>query len=233
LLLRLLPGTDQELDAMAPVDGAVTVRNPCLSGGWIEIFLDPCLPAPTMVVVGDSPVAEALADIARRLGFDVASFSGSPVETSPDDAALVVASHGRDEAAALVDGLTQRIPYVGLVASAVRGTAVRDALDVPHELRARLRSPAGLEIGAQTPAEIALAIVAEIVAERRGSPLGRPWTEAPAPAEIRVAIDPVCGMEVAVSEMSIHFDVDGERRYFCSEGCRDAFAAELHDRASR
>jgi xanthine dehydrogenase accessory factor len=216
LLLRLLPGNEdgEELDAR---EGAVTAHNPCLSGGALEIFLEPCLPAPRLVVVGRSPIGEALGDLGRRVGFDVARADRGPVDQARDDAAIVVASHGRDEEEVLASALRRGVPYVALVASSVRAAAVRESLDVPDELRGRLRSPAGLDIGARTPTEIALAILAQIVAERHA---------VPAVSTPAVAIDPVCGMEVAVSEESVQLDVDGERLYFCAERCREVFAAE-------
>ena len=159
LLLRLVPdaGPDEGV-----VDGAVTAHNPCHSGGTLEIFLDPCLPPPRVVVVGDAPVADALRELAPNVGLEAV-----PGPSSGDDLALVVASHGRDEEPALAAALIAGVPYVGLVASAKRGALVRAALDVPDELRERLHTPAGLAIGARTPAEIALSILAEIVQERR------------------------------------------------------------------
>jgi xanthine dehydrogenase accessory factor len=100
------------------------------------------------------------------------------VSVSGEDLALVVASHGRDEEAALTAALLEGVPYVGLVASPRRGAAVRAALDVPEELKSHLHTPAGLDIHARTPAEIALSILAEIVSERRsGAPRGTPVTE--------------------------------------------------------
>ena len=104
---------------------------------------------------------------------------------------------------------------------------MRESLDLPDELRAQLRTPAGLDIGAETPEEIALSILAEIVAARRSGRgrASRPVAAAAPPASA-VAVDPVCGMEVAVSPASIQLELEGERYYFCGEGCRDRFAAE-------
>jgi xanthine dehydrogenase accessory factor len=154
LLLRIEPG-DGEGDA---IDGAVTVHNPCISGGALEIFLEPNLPAPRMHVIGDTPIAHALAELAEGVGYEVGE------EPSDDDAAVVVASHGRDEEQALTAALEAGVPYVGLVASRKRGQAVLASLDVPDD---RVHTPAGLDIGARTPEEIALSILAEIVATRR------------------------------------------------------------------
>ena len=239
VLLRILPGNDPGTEA-APVEGAVTVRNPCLSGGALEIFLEPRLPAAAIRIVGSSPIGLALADLSDRLGYAVRLDAPEDSEPTADDTAVVVASHGHDEERVLTVALERAVPYVGLVASRVRGDAVRESLELPAELRERLRTPAGLDIGAETPEEIAVAILAEIVALRRardvateGRPAAAPATAAEpaagpaavAPA-VAVAIDPVCGMEVAISPASLQLDLDGERHYFCGEGCRDRFAAE-------
>ena len=163
LLLRIEPG-DGEGGA---IDGAVTVHNPCISGGALEIFLEPHLPAPRMHVIGDTPIARALGELARGLGYDVTA-GGEP---SSDDAALVVASHGRDEEHTLATALEVGVPYVGLVASRRRGTAVVDIFrfgpDGKIDDKYCVHTPAGLDIGARTPEEIALSILAEIVATRR------------------------------------------------------------------
>jgi xanthine dehydrogenase accessory factor len=157
LLLRIEPGDEND---SAAVDGAVTVHNPCISGGALEIFLEPRLPKPRMRVVGDTPIARALTELAAGVGFETGA------EPADDDAAVVVASHGRDEEEALATALDVGVPYVGLVASRKRGQAVVASLEVSDDDRARVHTPAGLDIGARTPEEIALSILAEIVATR-------------------------------------------------------------------
>jgi xanthine dehydrogenase accessory factor len=214
LLLRIVPDED---DVGNAADGALVVANPCLSGGALEIFLEPRLPAPRITVVGETPIGLALASLGDRLGFEVAISSGDP--ELADDAALVVASHGRAEESALAAALQAGVPYVGLVASRKRGAAVLDTLradGVAEELVKRLRTPAGLNIGAVTPEEIALSILAEIVATRRESPRITPA----APAS---AVDPVCGMTVAIGADMPRAEHAGGTVYFCREGCRQAF----------
>src|ERR671928_1285015 len=93
LLLRIVP----EAGAAVAEEGAVTVANPCLSGGSVEIFLEPRVPAPRVLVVGQTPIAAALAELGGPLGFAVERASGEDAAPRPDDAALVVASHGRGE----------------------------------------------------------------------------------------------------------------------------------------
>src|SRR5687768_12208031 len=213
LLLRIVAGGV----AGTTEEGAVTVANPCLSGGSMEIFLEPRVPAPRLLVVGDSPIAEALATLGRPLGFAVEQVPGEGARPLADDAALVVASHGRGEEPALTAALRLGVPYVGLIASRIRGAAVLASLDVADDQRARVHSPAGLDIGGRTASEIALSVLAEIVQERRAAERhARP----PVPAS---AIDPVCGMTVAAVGSSPHVTIDGATTWFCCEGCRTAF----------
>jgi xanthine dehydrogenase accessory factor len=159
LLLRIVPG---EVEGPAQ-EGAVTVSNPCLSGGALEIFLEPRLPAPRVVIVGDTPIALALERLAREVGFDARLGTEPFLAIEDDDAAVVVASHGHGEEEALSAALASAVPYVGLVASRVRGAAVRDSLGVDTS---RLKTPAGIDIGARTPEQVALSILAEIVSVR-------------------------------------------------------------------
>lgn len=213
LLLRIVPEGDETADA----EGAMVVRNPCLSGGALEIFLEPRLPAPRIAVVGETPIAFALAAIGERLGYDVVLSAGAPEDTA-GDVALVVASHGRDEEDALAAALSSGLAYVGLVASRRRGAAVSEELrsrGVPEDVLSRLRTPAGLDIGAATAEEIALSILAEIVQARRERVMP--------PSAPREATDPVCGMTVAVSAGTPRTVHEGREVYFCGEGCRSAF----------
>ncbi|HZM29246.1 MAG TPA: XdhC family protein [Acidimicrobiales bacterium] len=223
LLLRIQPEEGGTPTGPDRAGGALTVVNPCLSGGTLEIFLEPVVPAPTVAVVGESPIAATLADLAPRVGLQVVQ--GVPADLT----ALVVASHGRDEEDALVAALRAGVPYVGLVASPKRGAAVVADLDVDDAARAAVRTPAGLDIGARTPAEVALSILAEIVA-LRPRPSARPAASSGAaagtPQPPATATDRVCGMSVVADEAALHLDHEGERYWFCGSGCLRAFAAD-------
>jgi xanthine dehydrogenase accessory factor len=237
LLLRLVPGDDQSGsdggddgggDPAGTIDGGVVERNPCLSGGSLEIFLEPHLPATRLVVFGDSPIAAALRRVGAAAGYDcepsVAADGAALVEGA---AAGVVASHGSGEEPARAAALSAGVPSVALVASARRGAAVRAELEVPEELRAQLHTPAGLEIGAVSPDEIAISILAELVAEQHASPVdARPEVVEAIPTAVREAVDPVCGMRVAVTDATPQLLVGDESLYFCCEGCRDRYAQE-------
>ena len=224
VILRLEPGAGGE----TVDDGIVVAHNPCLSGGTMEIFLEPQLPAARILVAGDTPIARALVAIGAAAGFDVVQGAPDDLEPSHSDAAVVVASHGDGEERVLAAALDAGVGYVALVASEKRGTAVRDSLEVPDALREQLRTPAGLAIGADTPAEIAIAILAELVATHAAHPPSlasiQTVERASAPAaETPTAIDPICGMTVLATDATIHLDVDGERVWFCCEGCRATY----------
>jgi xanthine dehydrogenase accessory factor len=216
LVVRITPEPEPDLP------GKLVVHNPCLSGGTLEVFLEPVVPAPLVLVAGSSPIARALAGLGTRLGYDMA-----PMDEGADlsgAAAVVVASHGRDEEAVLGAAVEAGVPYVGLVASRKRGEAVVASLAVCGSKKGRIRTPAGLDIGARTPEEVALSILAEIVASRP-QPSGRPVAAEAAPT-VAQAVDPVCAMSVAMVEASLHLDHDGERYWFCGSGCLRAFAAD-------
>lgn len=170
LLLRVVPDGPDEIIRQ---EGAVTVRNHCLSGGALEIFLEPVLPAPRVLVAGDSPIVAALRALGADVGLEIVAahdIKDGVLEPSADDLAVVVAAHGGDEVATLRAGLETGVRYVGLVASRKRGAAVIEELraeGVADELVERLETPAGLAIGARTPAEVALSIIARIVEVRR------------------------------------------------------------------
>ena len=155
VLVRIVPG---EVDGRDDEEGAIVVANPCLSGGALEVFLEPRLPAPRVAVVGETPVARALAAQLPSVGFE---------PSAEADFAVVVASLGHGDEDALAAALEAGVDYVGLVASPRRGAAVRDALRARGLDADRIHSPAGLDIGARTHEEIALSILAELVAERR------------------------------------------------------------------
>ncbi len=247
LLLRIVPdgpiGEDPNTGQEVSIeDGAAIAQNPCLSGGAMEIFLEPVLPAPRVLVVGDTPIATAVLALGAELGLDLVPVEGGAPEPSASDLALVVAAHGRDELHTLRRALESGTPYVGLVASHKRGAGVLEELradGVPEEQLELIDVPAGIDIGGTTPAEIALSILATIVAVRRG----KHAAAAPARAEARVAapvpaapaspelaIDPICGMTVAVVEGTPSVTVDGETVYFCCDGCATKFQAQ-HEHA--
>jgi xanthine dehydrogenase accessory factor len=216
VLLRVLPDGDVHFPE-AP--GACVVVNPCLSGGALEIFLVPQVPAPLVRVSGATPIADALVDICTTLRYAVQRDDTGDFAAAT---AVVIASHGGPEAETIRAALDAGVGYIGLVASRVRGASILDGLELTEAERARVHTPVGLPIGAKTPAEIAVSIVAEIIQAIRvdglivtAPPVGAPPT----------AADPVCGMTVIPRAGTPHARVAGELYWFCGPGCRDAFVA--------
>ena len=216
LLLRIQPDGDQA----AAESGISTVVNSCLSGGALEIFLEPQLPAPLVRVVGDSPVADALRQLALPLGFEVGVGGGADA----GDAAIVIASLGHDDEQAVDQALSSSAAYVALVASRRRGRAVVERLRAtgvsPDDLE-RLHTPAGLDIGARTHAEIALSILAELVQERSRDRAAHE----PAFAPVGM-VDPVCGMVEPPEADWRRLEHLGREFAFCCAGCMQRFQAD-------
>jgi xanthine dehydrogenase accessory factor len=223
LLLRVLP---DGADAFPESAGARVAVNPCLSGGALEIFLRPELPAPVVRVVGTTPAADAVAALAAALELEVVRAGGDGDVAGRPVTAVVVASHGADEEEpAIRAALDAGVGYVGLVASRRRGAAVLESLGLDETERSRVHTPAGLPLGAATPPEVALSILAEIVRAIRVEGLTAPAVPAASDVVAEAVVDPVCGMSVVPGPHVPRLERDGVTTWFCSAGCRDAFAA--------
>lgn len=169
-------------------EGVRFAKNTCPSHGTMDIFIEPVRPRPQVVLCGSSPVAVAIADLARRLGLSVTVCAPSAeqdafadVDQRIDDYSLppvdncerfiVVSTQGRGDEKALRAALSTDAAYVAFVGSRLKAQTLKAALaagGVDSQRLAALRSPAGLDIGGVGPEEIALSILAEIVAFRRG-----------------------------------------------------------------
>lgn len=186
---RLVSIRPDASDAVRSTDEHVVVSMTCASEGAVDVYVEPFVQARVLVVVGATPVADALARMARSMDYQVtrvvddherldieaeAAALGVKVATlgaleailgeGAADCAVIVASQGHYDEEALEAGLRSQVPYVGLVASRTRGAAVRTLLEgrgVPR--LAAMRNPAGLDLGARTAQEVALSILAEIV----------------------------------------------------------------------
>jgi xanthine dehydrogenase accessory factor len=217
LLLRVLPDGD---DVFPESPGASIVVNPCLSGGAMEIYLEPLLPSPVLHLVGTSPTAEALADLAPALGLvvDRAAEGADPAGAT----VVLVSLHGGDEVGTVRAALDAGVGFVGVVCSRTRARALLHDLDPTEEELRRVHMHVGLEIGARTPAELGLSIMAAVVRAIRLEGLTAPGTAALAqpPAQ---AVDPVCGMTVTLGPDTPRATVHGVDHWFCGPGCRTRF----------
>jgi xanthine dehydrogenase accessory factor len=180
MLLRVLPEDSAEFP---DTPGALVVVNPCHSGGAIEIFLRPVLPKPLVVVAGESPISRAVTELAGFLDFEVTDLYDGVT-------AVVVAGLGRDEERAIRAALDAGVSLIALVASHTRSAVLLDAMGLSVDERARIRPHAGIDIGARTPKEIALSVLAEIVREMRTGGLAAFSPRSTAASAFTVAPEP-------------------------------------------
>ena len=226
----------------------IVIPMTCVSEGAVEVYVEPFTPARTLVVVGMTPVAEALARTAASLRYDVVRVVdthergdaeavagaagervaaletlGAVVKSAGSDVAVVVASQGHYDEQALESVLAQETSYVGLVASRQRGATVRDYLK-KRGLSGidAIRNPAGLDLGARTAPEVAVSILAEIVQSRSAHPPAHPEPIASTTPQA-AAIDPVCRMDVDPATAKHRAEVNGTTYYFCCAHCRTRF----------
>ncbi len=225
----------------ARTEGIVHFPMTCHSGGTLEIYVEPFLPKALLVLVGHGPVIETLATLGETAGHAVSVLPGDTVAEAlrglslGPSTAVVVATHGDDDEQALTRVLATSAGYVSLVASRKRAGAIVETLrhrGVPAEQLARLKAPAGLDIGAVTPEEIAVSILAEIIQARHhraAEPVVAAGIEAGALAEapaLAEAKDPICGMTVEVATARHQSDWAGRSVYFCCRHCKETFDAE-------
>ena len=223
----------------------------CQSEGALEIYIEPVLPAPHLVVVGGSPMAQTLAELAGALGWraDLLDWTTFSAADANERSMVVVATQGHGDEDAIEQAVAARPAYLGLVGSRKRGAAVlgylaergvaRDQLDL-------VRVPAGLDLGKTSHTEIAVAILAELVKLRAAGELGARGREAvpdaaasggararrkgarragtaTAETDESEAVDPVCGMTVPASRAGRPLEHDGVTYFFCCAGCRAQF----------
>ena len=207
--------------------GITALPMNCASGGSVDIYLEPVLPAPRLLLYGDSPTAHALARLGEAAGYAVATTDPAGRATVPETGRpsfVVVATMGQFDEEATLAALALAPTYLGIVASHKRFEQIRETLlarGASPETVARIKSPAGLDIGARTPEEVALSILAEIVQVRRAAEAA----VASAPAVEEEQLDPVCGMTVEVAGARHSAELRGRTYYFCCGGCRERFLA--------
>jgi len=229
----LLLGSAEQFGGALP-SGMVAVPISCQSEGALQVYVEPVIPTPHLVVVGRSPMAHTLADLARALGWrsevhDGPEFSDADVQPH---SLVVVATQGHGDEEAIERAVSARPAFIGLVASRRRGEALLGLLadrGVARHLLDRVRVPVGLDLGHTSHREIAVAILAELVQRRAAGELVSRSSEASdvdsgrPPAEV---LDLVCRMTVTADASSHPYGYDGETYYFCCAGCRDRFAAD-------
>ena len=228
-------------------NGIKTYQMTCHSGGAVDVFIEPVLPKPNLILLGRSAVGTALCKLAHAMQWQVTAVASDESrdlfpeanrhisgldeirEFSPSDF-IVVATQGQDDEFNLEAALITDAPYIAFVSSR------KKAQGVFTELRSRkvtidqlksIKTPAGLDIGAKLPAEIAVSILAEIIQIYRGEPkstlMQEPKeTQEGVPAQI---VNPVCGIPIERSSAKYIEEKDGALMYFCCDGCKKTFDA--------
>lgn len=225
--------------------GITALPMTCHSGGSVEILIEPVLPGPRLVVFGTSAPALALVRLGKAAGYTIELID--PEQTAADvpdaDRVLtepsaptvgvpvyaVVATGGERDEAAIQQAMKLAPDYLGLVSSRRRFEDVARnlrAMGLTEPQVADITTPAGLDLGAESPEEIALSILAQLVTVRRTAAPQRTAAAAQPAAAATEAIDPICGMTVIIAGAKHTAEVDGVTYYFCCGGCRTRFLAD-------
>jgi xanthine dehydrogenase accessory factor len=212
----------------------------CTSGGVLDIYMEPHLPQPQLVLIGESPVITALSRLVPVLDFAVTQLDSPDLSVAGinERTYILVATHGQYDEDALEQALRTPAVYVGMVGSHKRADACRDYLrtsGLKEQQIERLKAPAGLDVGAVTPEEIAASILAELVQVRRRGPITKEddtrfpgekqsnSSEAVPASAVETVIDPVCGMIVEIANSRHHSTYEGRDFYFCCPACKRLF----------
>jgi len=240
-------GTPDELESVAVREGISYVPMSCQSEGALEIYIEPVEPKTHLVVVGRSPMVEALVQMGQAIGWRTVLVDpdGGSAENHPgaecvvseldfkaagvDERSLVVvATQGHHDEEAVEQALLAGPAYVGLVGSRPRAKSVLDYLEgrgLSKETLGRVKVPAGLDLGKVSHREIGVGVLAELVKLRAAGELVKGVR--PKISEVAEAVDPVCGMTVEVGSARHKVDHDGTTYYFCCAGCLNAFEGDL------
>jgi len=250
-LVRISPRPD------APEEGIVDYTMTCHSGGALDIYIEPVLPKPHLLVLGRSPVAHTLARLGKTIGYAVSMIVGEEAPIDPHTAIsagatpdieviqardysldharvtartfVVVATQGEGDEEALEQALKTEAGYVAFVASKTKAEKVcdyRQTRGIGAERIQRVKAPAGLDIGASSPEEIAVSILAEIIHVRTKAAKETAKTS-PVMAVIQSgAKDPICGMSVSITNARYQAEFEGKTYYFCCSGCKQTFERE-------
>ena len=239
-LVVLTPNLDEE-----PREGVELYRMTCYSGGTMEIYIEPYLPAPQLLVCGASPGAEALVKIGAAVGFNVVLIDSSATKEKFSAAEMVlpriepeklpstreryavVATNGNWDEEAIRALLPLSPVYLGLIASKKRFQQIRKDLrdgGVAPEKLDLIKCPAGIDMPARTFSEVALSIIAEIITLRRSQEKKAAAVHRPAKAAVPpLAEDPVCHMKVDPRATAVSFLYEGVTYYFCNLHCKNSF----------
>lgn len=235
-------------------EGVVDYKMTCMSEGTVEVFIEPILPAPHLVVMGKTAIAKALVKMAKIAGYRVTAVAADVTLTTFEKvdelitqikldqvkisrtSSIVVCTQGDQDEEALEQALRQNCFYIGFVASKKKKAGVFDYLEQKGINKSKLetiKSPAGIDITAKRPEEVAISILAEIIQIQNNRPAGYEGfmdqnddsgdKDAVKPV---FYINPVCGVPVDKNSPKHIIEYKGEKVYFCCDGCKVKFEAE-------
>jgi len=241
-LVRIAPSADP-----TTVAGIVSYTMTCHSGGALDVYIEPVLPKPRLLIFGRSLVARTLCKLASAVGYAITIVApGADREGFPDadlitaqldwnqvtvtpETYIVVSTQGESDEEALEQALRSGVSYVAFVASAVKSRKVLNGLGergLTPDMLKRARSPAGLDLGAVSPEEIAVSILAEIVKVKRAQAVVAEEGAMISQSSELEAIDPICQMTVEVATAKYKSEYGGTTYYFCCAGCKQKFDQE-------
>lgn len=243
-LVRISPSPN------APEEGTVDYTMTCHSGGALDIYIEPVLPKPHLVILGRSPVAKTLAQISSIIGYAVTvvladsvteDFAGAELIQAQDyslegvkaapRSAIVISTQGEGDEEALEQALRTGATYIAFVASKIKAQKVFEYLrakGVSAEKLSAVRAPAGIDIHAKSPQEIAISILAQLIQVRGETRRDLPETRTglPIPAAHAEAKDPICGMVVNTATAKYRTEYRGQTVFFCCASCKQMFDRE-------
>jgi xanthine dehydrogenase accessory factor len=239
-LIRIAPSRGSESE-----EGIVNYSMTCHGGGALDVYIEPILSKPQILIVGRSLAAQFLSRLGKVIGYRVSVVApGANREGFPDadliideldlsqvkitpETFVVVSTQGEHDEEALEQAIRANTPNISFIASVLKARKVFDYLTtkgLAEESLSRVKAPAGLNIGASSPQEIAVSILAEIIQVRKSKAMAAGDDHVPVDKSTLVnARDPVCGMAVETSVASYVSEYKGKAFYFCCGGCKQTF----------
>ena len=241
-LIRISPEGEEDHQS-----GVILYTMTCHSGGTLDIYMEPILPLPQLIIMGRSAVAQKLCKVGKAMGYAVLVLApDAEAELFPEadsisnnlsinqsritpQTYIVVSTQGEYDEEALENAVKMRVPYIGFVSSKKKSRAVFKYLvdsGIKEDVLEQVHTPAGLDIKAKLPEEVALSILAEIVTARRGpaSKVEDDGKEVQGTAgTMKVQLDIICGMSVDPSSTKFISEFQGKQYFFCSAHCKHVF----------
>lgn len=235
-------------------NGKKDYKMSCYSGGTVEVYIEPIIPRPHLLVMGNSTVAKALAKIGKAMDYNLSIMAedidpqafpeaDQVIESFDLDAEIfndlrfiIVATQGVGDEQALEAALKSKADYISFVASAKKSEAVFRTLSekgYQSDQLIKIHTPAGLDIKAKLPEEIAISILAEVIRTRRSKEPDLKPAPLPSVDKNDFFINPVCQVPVQISTAKYVLEYRNESYYFCCDGCKVAFEKEPEKYAAK